>query len=247
MDSIIKLDDIKVKEWGTAKIEFEVIDENGNPIDGRIAVKINKKTHFNTTIKGGKFSEILDFSSYHNKEYRIDVIFGGNKECAPSMESAKIIVEKADPIFVSMKDLQNACYRLNKWIEANKKVPGKILISKHEVSIGNLFNLLVTAVKNLNENNTDDIELKWVYNPSVSTETISEGLLLSNEEYIKITDEIYEELTEHQKCPGFVEVNDEKIGFMNLIYIYSTIITNSSLNNGLLSGVYVTPWKEIVA
>ena len=55
MDSIIKLEDIKVKEWGTAKIEFEVTDENGNPIDGRIAVKINQKTHFNTKVKNGKF------------------------------------------------------------------------------------------------------------------------------------------------------------------------------------------------
>lgn len=247
MDSIIKLEDINVKEWGTAKIEFEVTDENGNPIDGRIAVKINQKTHYNTKIKDGKFSELLDFSAYHNKEYRIDVIFGGNKECAPSMQTAKIIVEKADPIFISLTDLQNACYRLNKWIETNKRVPGKILINKHEVTIGNLFNLLVTAVKNLNENNKEDIELKWVQTPSVSSETISEEFLLSNEDYIKITDELFNEMDENKFCPGFIEYNDEKIGFMNLIYIYSTLVSNSSINNGLLSGVYVTPWKKIVA
>ena len=247
MDSIIKLEDIKVKEWGAAKIEFEVTDEMGNPIDGRIAVKINQKTHFNTSIKDGKFSEVLDFSSYHNKEYRLDVIYGGNRECAPSMKTVKIIVEKAEPIFISFTDLQNACYRLNKWIIVNKRVPGKILINKHEVTIGNLFKLLVTAVKNLNENNKENIELKWVQTPSVSTETINEDLLLSNEEYMKITDDLFTEMDENKFCPGFVEYNDEKIGFMNLIYIYSTIVTNSSVDSGLLSGVYVTPWKKIVA
>ncbi|WP_323735484.1 hypothetical protein PXD04_06135 [Methanosphaera sp. ISO3-F5] len=247
MDSIIKLEDIKVKEWGTAKIEFEVTDENGNPIDGRIAVKINQKTHFNTKVKDGKFSEVMDFSSYHNKEYRLDVIYGGNAECAPSMQTAKIIVEKADPIFISIKELQNACYRLKKWIEVNKKVPGKILIDKHEVTIGNLFNLLVTAVKNLSENNKDDIELKWVQTPSVSSETITEDMLLSYDEYIKITEDLYTEMDENKFCPGFVDYNEEKIGFMNLIYIYSTLITNSSVDNGLLSGVYVTPWKKVVA
>lgn len=247
MDSIIKLEDIKVKEWGTAKIEFEVTDENGNPIDGRIAVKINQKTHFNTKIKDGKFSELLDFSAYHNKEYRIDVIFGGNKECAPSMQTAKILVEKADPIFISFSELQDACYRLNKWIEANKRIPGKILINKHEVTIGNLFNLLVTAVKNLNDNNKEDIELKWVQTPSVSSETIDEDFLLSDEEYIKITEELFNEMDENKFCPSFIEYNEEKIGFMNLIYIYSTLVSNSSIDNGLLSGVYVTPWKKIVA
>lgn len=247
MDSIIKLDDIKVKEWGTAKIEFEVVDENNNPIDGRIAVKINQKTHFNTTIKNGKFSEVLDFSSYHNNEYRLDVIFGGNRECAPSMKTAKIIVEKADPIFISIKDLQDACYRLNKWIEVNKRVPAKILINKHEVTIGNLFNLLVTAVKNMDENINEDIELKWVQTPSVSSETINETLLLSHDEYIGITEELYKEMDDNKFCPGFVEFNDEKIGFMNLIYTYSTLITNSSVDTGLLSSVYVTPWKELVA
>lgn len=247
MDSIIKLEDIKVKEWGTAKIEFEVTDENGNPIDGRIAVKINQKTHFNTKVKDGKFSEVMDFSSYHNKEYRLDVIYGGNAECAPSMQTAKIIVEKADPIFISIKELQNACYRLKKWIEVNKKVPGKILIDKHEVTIGNLFNLLVTAVKNLSENNKDDLELKWVQTPSVSSETITEDMLLSYDEYIKITEDLYTEMNENKFCPGFVDYNEEKIGFMNLIYIYSTLITNSSVDNGLLSGVYITPWKKVVA
>ncbi|MBR0471447.1 MAG: hypothetical protein IJI98_01950 [Methanosphaera sp.] len=247
MDSIIKLEDIKVKEWGTAKIEFEVTDENGNPIDGRIAVKINQKTHFNTKVKNGKFSEVIDFSSYHNKEYRLDVIFGGNAECAPSMQTAKILVEKADPIFISIKELQNACYRLKKWIEVNKKVPGKILIDKHEVTIGNLFNLLVTAVKNLSENNKDDLELKWVQTPSVSSETITEDMLLSYDEYIKITEDLYTEMNENKFCPGFVDYNEEKIGFMNLIYIYSTLITNSSVDNGLLSGVYITPWKKVVA
>lgn len=247
MDSIIKLDDIKVQEWGTAKIEFEVTDENDNPIDGRVAVKINQKTHFNSSVKDGKFSESLDFSAYHNKEYQLDVIFGGNKDCAPSMKTVKIIVEKAAPIFISISDLQDACYRLTKWIEINKRIPGKILINKHEVTIGSLFYLLVTAVKNLNNNNKEDIELKWMQTPSVSSETFTEEQLLSNEEYIKITEELFEEMDKTKQCPSFVEFNDEKIGFMNLIYIYSTLITNSSINNGLLSSIYIIPWKKIIA
>ena len=158
MDAIIKLDDIKVKEWEKAKIEFEVTDESGNPLSGRIAVKINKETKFNTKITDGKFSQLVDFSSFHEPEYALDVIYGGNDEYAPTMESAKIIIEKAEPIFIPITDLQNACFRLNKWIETNKRVPGKILINKHEVTIGNLFNLLVKAVDNLNANNKEDID-----------------------------------------------------------------------------------------
>ncbi|RAP47312.1 MAG: hypothetical protein BZ135_02500 [Methanosphaera sp. rholeuAM6] len=247
MDSIIKLDDIKVKEWEKAKIEFEVTDETGIPLSGRIAVKINQETKFNTRIEKGKFSQLFDFSSYHEPEYALDVIYGGDDECAPAMKSVKIIIEKAEPIIISITDLQNACYRLNKWIEAHKRVPGKILINKKEVTIGNLFNLLVTAVNNINNNDAGDLELKWVKTPSVSSETITEPSLLSNEEYVKISEEIKTQLCETKACPSFVEVENGKIGFMNLVYIYSTIITNSSPENGLLSGVYIKPWKEVIA
>ena len=124
---------------------------------------------------------------------------------------------------------------------------GKILIKKQEVTIGNLFNLLVSAVNKLNQKDTSDLELKWVQSPSISSETITESALLSNEEYMKITENVSTELTENKICPGFVETESGKIGFMNLIYIYSTIITNSSQENGLLSGVYIKPWKEVVA
>lgn len=247
MDAIIKIDDIKVKEWEKEKIEFEVTDEEGNPLSGRIAVKINQQTKFNTKIQNGKFSQLVDFSSFHEPEYSLDIIYGGSDECAPAMKSVKIIIEKAEPIFISISELQNACYRLNRWIEANKKVPGKILINKQEVTISNLFNLLVSAVNKLNAKDTSDLELKWVQSPSISSETITESALLSNEEYMKITENVSTELTENKICPGFVETESGKIGFMNLIYIYSTIITNSSQENGLLSGVYIKPWKEVVA
>lgn len=247
MDAIIKLDDIKVKEWEKARIEFEVVDEQDNPLNGRVAVKINQETKFDTTIEDGKFSKLVDFSSFHEPEYTLDVIYGGNDQFAPAMKRSKIIIEKAEPILISIFDLQNACYRLNKWIETNKRVPGKILINKHEVTIANLFNLLVTAVNKLNNNDNSDVELKWVNSPSVSSETITESTLLSNEEYIKITEDIISQLNESKTCPSCVEIENGKIGFMNLVYTYSTLITNSSTENGLLSGIYIKPWKEIVA
>ena len=245
MDSIIKLEDITVNEWEKGKIEFEVTDENNNPVNGRVAVKINHKTHINSVIENGKFSKVIDFSNLHSPEYRLDVIYGGNDECAPATETAKLFIKKAEPIFISVKDLQNACYRLTKWIEAKKRVPGKILINKQEVSIGNLYYLLVRAINNLNNNNKDDLELQWVQSPSVSSETINESKLLSKEEYLKITEQIDAELNDLKVCNSHVEVDDEKIGFMNLIYILSTIITNSSLENGLISGVYIKPCKEL--
>ena len=246
MEAIIKLEDLTVKEWETGTIEFEVIDEEGNPVNGRVAVKINQETYFNTVIDG-TFSKEFDFASFHEKEYSLDVIFGGNDEIAPTMKNAKIIIEEAEPILISITDLQDACYRLIKWIEAKKKLPGKILINKQEVTIGNLFKLLVTAVNNLENNNKEDLVLSWVQTPNVSTENITEKQLIAKEEYIKITDDIISEMEETTECPSCVEVEDGKIGFMNLVYIYSTIICNSSVDNGLLSGVYIKPWKEIIA
>ena len=44
MDAIIKLEDIIVKEWEKAKIEFDVVDQENNPVSGRVAVKINQET-----------------------------------------------------------------------------------------------------------------------------------------------------------------------------------------------------------
>ena len=246
MEAIIKLEDLTVKEWEKGTIEFEVADEEGNPVNGRIAVKIDQKTYFNTVIDG-KFSKEFDFSSFHEKEYSLDVIFGGNDEFAPTMKNAKIIIEEADPIYISLTDLQDACYRLIKWIETKKKLPGKILINKQEVTIGNLFNLLVEAVNNIENNNKEDLVLSWAQTPNVSTENITENQLIAKEEYVKITGDIISEIDETNECPSCVEVENGKIGFMNLVYIYSTIVCNSSIDNGLLSGVYIKPWKEIIA
>lgn len=247
MDAIIKLEDIIVKEWEKGTIEFDVVDQENNPVSGRVAVKINQETKFDTNIENGKFSQLVDFSSFHEPEYALDVIYGGNEKYAPAMASSKIIIEKAEPILISITDLQDACYRLNKWIEVNKRVPGKILINNHEVTIGNLFNLLISAVNKLNNNDKSAVELKWVETPTVSSETITESTLLSNEEYIKITEDITSELAETKTCPSFVEIENGKIGFMNLVYTFSTLITNSSSENGLLSGIYIKPWKEVVA
>ena len=76
---------------------------------------------------------------------------------------------------------------------------------------------------------------------------IKEKDIWSNLERIPDCFEVLKEINDTQSCPSTVEVESGKIGFMNLVYIYSTIISNSSINNGLLSGVYIKPWKEIVA
>lgn len=247
MDAIINLEDIKVKEWEKGTISFNVTDENNNPVSGRVAVKLDNITYFNKVIEDGKFFEAFDFSSFHDEEYKLEVIYGGNDECAPASKSAKIIIEKADPILIPISDLQNACYRLIKWIETNKRLPGKILINNIEVTIGNLFNLLAKTVAQLNNNNNEDVELTWAKTPELSSENITQEVLISKEDYVKITDNILKEINDTQSCPSTVEVESGKIGFMNLVYIYSTIISNSSIKNGLLSGVYIKPWKEIVA
>ena len=57
MESIVKLDDITIKEWENGVIEFEVTDENNNPISGDAAVKLNDSTFLKGKVVNGKFSE----------------------------------------------------------------------------------------------------------------------------------------------------------------------------------------------
>ena len=64
MDAIIKLEDIIVKEWEKAKIEFDVVDQENNPVSGRVAVKINQETKFDTNIEDGKFCTPLYILGY---------------------------------------------------------------------------------------------------------------------------------------------------------------------------------------
>jgi hypothetical protein len=82
--------------------------------------------------------------------------------------------------------------------------------------------------------------------PKVSSENIKEDIQLTKDEYIQIANEIITTMDDSKNSPAFIEVNGEKLGFMNLIYTFCKIVQNSS-ENGLISTVYVRPWKEIVA
>lgn len=245
MESIIKLDDVKVNVWEMGKVRAEVTDTEGNPLNGRAIVKINHISRIQGYVVNGVFEEEHDFSDLYEDEYDLYMIYGGTEHSDPADASAKLFLNHDKPLEVSLFDLQNACYRLTKWIDVNKKLPGKIAIHKDQVNIGNLLYALASTVKKLNENDASNVMITKFNPPKVSSENISEELNLSQEEYVAIADEIVTSMDESKDTPAYVEVNGEKLGFMNLIYTFCKIIANSS-ESGLISSVYIRPWKEIV-
>ena len=246
MESIVKLDDITIKEWENGVIEFEVTDENNNPISGDAAVKLNDSTFLKGKVVNGKFSEKCSFQEIHNESYDIEGVFDGNEECNASRAYAKLYVKKIDPIIISFHDLQNAGYRLVKWININKRLPGKISINNHQISIGHLLYIFSDAVINLNNNITDDLELTGIATPRVSSENLKCNVIVSKEEIVEISEAIIVYSKENNELPSTIETSKGKIGFMNLLYTLAVVIANSS-STGLLNNVNVRPWKEIVA
>ena len=246
MESIIKLDDIKVNTWEMGVVRAEVKNAEGVPLNGRAIVKINHISRIQGYVVNGIFEEEHDFSDLYDDEYDLYMIYGGTEHSDPADATAKLYLNHDKPVEVPLFDLQNACYRLTKWIDVNHKLPGKIAIQKENIGIANLLYGLATAVTKLNDDDASNVMMTKFNPPKVSSENITEEIELTREEYVKIADEIITSMRQTEDSPAYVEVNGEKLGFMNLIYTFCKIVQNSS-ENGLISRVYIRPWKEIVA
>lgn len=246
MESSIKINDIKIKEWENGIIKFEVTDENNNPVDGAGVVKLNDNTFLKGKVVNGIFSQRCSFQELHNEEYKLEAIYGGNANCKTSNAYATLYIEKVDPIVFSFKDLQNASYRLARWISINKRLPGKIAIDKKQIFIGNLLYIFAQTIVNLDNNKTDDIKLVGFATPKVSTESIKDTVVFTKEEVVDICKEIIETTKTTNSSPSAIETSKGKIGFTNLLYTLAVMVSNSS-STGLLSSIYVRPWKKIVA
>lgn len=246
MDSKIELDNLKVNVWEKGVVKAKVTDSDGNPVNGKAVVKVNHITRIEGRVVNGVFCEEHDFSDLADDEYDLYMIYGGTAICNPSDICVKLYLNHDIPVEASLYDIQNACYRLTKWIEVNKRLPGKISINKTNVGIGNLLYALALAIHNSNDNNAGDITITKYNPPKVSSENIGNEMVLSKEEYVELADQVMTYMDANQESPAFVEIDDKKMGFMNLVYTFAKIVCNSS-STGLISNVYVRPWKSIVA
>ncbi|RAP50065.1 MAG: hypothetical protein BZ136_02185 [Methanosphaera sp. rholeuAM74] len=246
MDTKITLNDMKVNIWEKGTVRAEVTDMDGNPVNGRAVVKINQITRIQGNVVNGVFCEEHDFSDLVNDEYEITMIYGGTSICNPSEAKAKLVLNKDKPVYVSISDLENACYRLTKWIEVNKKLPGRIAINKDNVAIGDLLYVVSKAVCNIADGVSEDVLVKKFDAPKVSSESITETFELTMDEYVAFAREIVEYMDVEYVSPSSVSHEFGRIGFMNLVYTLSKVISNSS-SESLISSVYIRPWNDIVA
>ncbi|MCD7781197.1 MAG: hypothetical protein LUG89_00640 [Methanosphaera sp.] len=257
MESRIILEDLYITRDPESKIEFKIVDEENNPVtDGVCVIKLNKVSLVKSNIEKGLFSNIIDLTSYTNDEYELTVIYGGNAQCDPTdinvtlhlenpeEESVEEVID--DENNVSIKKLQDASFRLIKWIDINKKLPGKIMINNQQVPISNVLFMLSKAVVHIDNNDMTSITSVDIKTPRVSKENITEKMTLSKEDYVLIAENIIDIADKTGELPSSIDLNDKKIGFMNLLYILATITANSS-TEGLLTKVNIKPWKSIVA
>lgn len=246
MDSNIELDDVKVNVWEKGVVKAKVTDSDGNPVNGKAVVKINQITRIEGRVVNGVFCEEHDFSDLADDEYDLYMIYGGTAICNPTDICVKLYLNHDIPVEASLFDLQNACYRLTKWIEVNKRLPGKIAINKKNVGIGNLLYALSETICNSAESSVESVSITKHNPPKVSSENIKDEIILSREDYVALAGKVISYMDEHGESPAFVEVNDEKIGFMNIVYTFAKIVCNSS-SSALISKVYIRPWKSLVA
>lgn len=247
MVTFIKINDIIHKERTIDTLEFEVVTEENEPVSGYICIKLNGITILDSEVENGKFSEQIDFSKYSKPSYDMEIIYGGGGSTNASIATKNLTLNlNKHVITVNFNDLQNASYRFCKWIDVNKRLPGKISINKRQVPVGKFLYLLAQAVISSDSANTDTIDLVNINTPKVSTESIKEPIVLTKEELLDISNQIISSSQETKEAPSTIETSKGKIGFMNLLYTLAIVVSNSS-STGLISQVNVRPWKKIVA
>ncbi len=247
MDTIINIDDIKIVRGHKTVIKAEVTDEEGNKLNGKAAIKVNNKNIVDTNAVDGVVTHDYDFSHLNNEKYIIEVVYSGDSEHKPARKSVELKIVNPDPEqSFSLNDVQNASFRLIKWININKVLPRNIVMKNDNVHIEDLLYLLVKNVSEIECGNLRWSLLKKFESPKYSSESIKEEGNLKQDEYIDVASNIQNFMEVNGRGPSFAQTSLGKIGYMNMIYTYATIVANSS-SEGLITSVNIRPWKEIVA
>lgn len=153
------------------------------------------------------------------------------------------IVSNSNTVILDMDQIIIAAKNTKSYIESNHILPSSISVSGKTVSIYQFLSLLSSTLLNIDGNLHTSILLNNIGSFNSSLENIITGQI-EFEEYMGIIFIVKEYIDSNNQAPGSVNNTSlgENIGFSSLVYMYSNVLSQYSLNKKLPDFIDVIPW-----
>lgn len=149
-------------------------------------------------------------------------------------------MESSDLNFTSSQ-INSASNNVKNYMITNHKLPNYVNINNTQVSMPQFLALMTSNLQNIKNGVKPSIPLKTVTNPTSISENTKIGSI-SKSEYLIMGNSIQSTINTTGTAPSSLRYSLGRIGYTNLIYTYSKILSFYKTNSRLPNYVSVRPW-----
>jgi parallel beta-helix repeat protein len=133
---------------------------------------------------------------------------------------------------VSIKQILTAASTVKDYYDLHKTLPSTISVGNNKLNMAEFLYLTVTATKNINLNNLNQISPIAVNKPSNPSGKYNPGNLYKSA-YLSVATKIKSYITTYGKAPNYANTALGNIPFSKLVYMYSKVLSYYAKNKQL--------------
>ena len=155
------------------------------------------------------------------------------------------VISNSKTKFVTVNQIITTATTVTVHVEHENDIPKNIIVGNISMNPATYLRLLTSAVLDIHGNLNTTVPIKKYDAPPLKTESLHKGIM-DSEEYINLADSIEKNYDAFGHVIDIVTTSNGKMGFKNVIYVYSQLLNSySKTNNTLPNLVAVTPWDII--
>lgn len=165
-----------------------------------------------------------------------------NQNIANTPKNEKIVTKTDTGTSFTLDEIKSAAATVKAYIESNKKLPDYVTIGTTQVKMPDFLKLMIACLLEINNGTTTPITLKTVNAPPQSSENVTSGNI-NKTDYLDIANRINNFIDKNGAVPNYTTTPLGKVGYQNMVYMFSRILNFQKTNNCLPNYVTMTPWN----
>lgn len=216
-----------IRAGNPVRLVATVIDKNtGKYITGgKVVFKVNDKTVGYGTLSNGKAYYTYNSQALDVKNYVLTAKFSGsNLYEGSSAKQGKLVVTRNSFTYSQIKE---AAVNLRNQLESDHKVTS-VTVGSTTMGLQDFLPLMIHTIKNINKGKSSStVDYQHYTSISSQTDTMKTGKF-TKAEMLKIGSEVLYNYQIHHKPLTYVSARLGKLGYYNMIYLYSKMIDVST-------------------
>ena len=192
----------------------------------------------------GDINESLNNGATGYALFRYGLIDGMNSSSGNGTINPGNNTQNNTTISYTPSQIEDAATRVANYVEANYRLPNYVTIGTEQVSMPNFLKLLVDALINIYNNNSNYVTLGNYSTAPNPSENIKAGDIQKSE-YLDMAQRISSFMESNGAAPNYASSSLGNMEYQSLIYMYSKILRYEEANNRLPNYNSVKTWTSV--